>query len=268
MKKRAVTAFFFAVIMLASFFFGSAIFTFFYWLLSAACLLEFYRLLESEKRELTKGAGLFLGLMVYLMAMASVKEGFEANNLLLLFPIILFIYFQELYRKSELPFQNIAYTVLGPVYVVLPFCFFYALAFLSGDYSYQVPLGLLLLIWANDTGAYVTGVKFGKRRLFERHSPKKSWEGFAGGLLFSLLTGFLLSNYFKEINPTNWLIVAFICSVAGTYGDLSESMLKRSLGTKDSGGLLPGHGGLLDRFDSLFFAAPAVYLFLLFKDIL
>ena len=267
MKKRAITAFFFAAIMLASFFFGSAPFTFFYWLLSAACLLEFYRLLESEKRELTKGAGLFLGLMVYLMATSAVKENFDFIHLLLLFPIILFIYFQELYRKSENPFQNIAYTILGPVYVVLPFCFFYALAFLSGHYSYQLPLGLLLLIWANDTGAYMIGVKFGKHRLFERHSPKKSWEGFAGGVLFSLFAGFILSNYFKELNPTNWLIVAFICSVAGTYGDLCESMLKRSLGTKDSGGLLPGHGGLLDRFDSLFFAAPAVYLFLLFKDI-
>lgn len=268
MKTRAITAFFFAASMLASFFLGSAFFTFFYWLLSGACLLEFYRLVKSEHIQPLTTIGFFLGLMTFLLGIAAVKGEFDPANLLLLVPIVLAIYIHELYRKSPQPFNNIAYTIFGPIYVVLPFCFFYGLSFLSGEYNYQLSLGTLLLIWANDSGAYFFGIKLGKHRLFERHSPKKSWEGFVGGLLVALLGGGILSQFFQAVNPTNWLIVALICSVAGTYGDLSESMLKRSIGTKDSGGLLPGHGGLLDRFDSLFFAAPAVYLYLTFAKLL
>jgi len=136
------------------------------------------------------------------------------------------------------------------------------MAFRDGQYSFHYPLAFLMMLWSSDTGAYIFGVKFGKHRLFERHSPKKSWEGFIGGLICSALTAYVLSLYFTELSLFHWLIVASIITVTGTLGDLSESMLKRSLSTKDSGTFLPGHGGFLDRFDGLLIAAPLVYFYL------
>lgn len=118
------------------------------------------------------------------------------------------------------------------------------------------------MLWANDTGAYLFGVKFGKNRLFERHSPKKSWEGFFGGMFTSLVASYLISMQFTEMSPLIWAGMSFLIVCFGTLGDLVESMLKRSLDAKDSGSFLPGHGGFLDRFDGLLIAAPVVYVYL------
>ena len=118
------------------------------------------------------------------------------------------------------------------------------------------------MLWANDTGAYLFGMKFGKRKLFERHSPKKSWEGFFGGMFTSLIVAFVISHFFVELDTLVWAGMAILISSFGTLGDLVESMLKRSLDAKDSGSFLPGHGGFLDRFDGLLIAAPVVYVYL------
>jgi len=123
-------------------------------------------------------------------------------------------------------------------------------------------LGILFLIWSSDSGAYVVGSLIGRTRLFERISPKKSWEGTIGGGLFSLLVAYILSRYFLEIRTDQWLTLAVIVIVAGILGDLIESMLKRSLQIKDSGSILPGHGGILDRFDALIFAVPFAWVYL------
>ena len=161
-----------------------------------------------------------------------------------------------------MPFQNIAITILAVCYVAIPFSFYLALGFMGAGFSYILPLSLLLLIWANDSGAYIFGVTLGKHRLFERHSPKKSWEGFVGGIFIASLVAWILSGYVNTIAPTHWLMLAILVGLVGTFGDLVESMFKRSLNIKDSGSFLPGHGGLLDRFDSLIFAAPLVYIYL------
>ena len=118
------------------------------------------------------------------------------------------------------------------------------------------------MLWANDTGAYLVGVKFGRTKLFERHSPKKTWEGFIGGALISAGVALIISHYFTELEWQQWVIMAVLISFFGTTGDLIESMFKRSINVKDSGGILPGHGGLLDRFDGLFLAVPVVYAYL------
>lgn len=118
------------------------------------------------------------------------------------------------------------------------------------------------MLWASDTGAYLFGRKLGSHKLFERHSPKKTWEGFFGGVLTSVLVSFIISLFFKEIPFLVWGGMAVLIVSFGTLGDLVESMLKRSLDAKDSGSLLPGHGGLLDRFDGLLIAAPIVYAYL------
>jgi phosphatidate cytidylyltransferase len=123
-------------------------------------------------------------------------------------------------------------------------------------------IGYLVILWLNDTGAYFIGSLLGKHRLFERISPKKSWEGSIGGAALSLITAWAVSLVFTDISLWKWLVMAGIISITGTLGDLVESMLKRSLDVKDSGSLLPGHGGILDRFDAVFLSVPFVFVFL------
>lgn len=262
MKTRVITAFFFASCMLGSLFFGPFVFAAFGLLLLVVGILEFYRLVKSTELSPNIPAGLMLSSAVYGLAFSLLVYNKSLQNALLLVPIVLVVFVAELYRKSSTPFQNIAITLLAVCYVGFPFSFYLALGFMGASFSFILPLSLLLLIWANDSGAYVFGITLGKHRLFERHSPKKSWEGFMGGILVSGLVAWMLSRYVYAISLTHWLVLAVLVGVAGTLGDLVESMFKRSLNIKDSGSFLPGHGGLLDRFDSLIFAAPLVYIYL------
>ena len=206
-------------------------------------------------------AGSLLGLALFLSFAFFQIDWLSAKYLLMSVPFITVIFLWELYRKAENPFMNIAYTFFGVIFAVLPFLFFFSLGFLDGSYNYHYPLGFLILLWSSDTGAYLIGRSFGKTKLFERHSPKKTWEGFFGGMGLSILAAFILSQFFQGIEAWQWIISAVIIAAFGTYGDLSESMLKRSYQIKDSGTILPGHGGLLDRFDGLLLAAPLVYVF-------
>lgn len=165
----------------------------------------------------------------------------------------------ELYRKKEDPMGNAAFAVFSFLYLTLPF----ALLLVLYDGSPLFVLALFMMVWSNDTFAYLVGITLGRHRLFERISPKKSWEGAVGGLVFTLLTAAVFAYFVEEMNLIQWLGMASIVVVFSTFGDLFESLFKRSLEVKDSGVLLPGHGGFLDRFDSILFAAPAVSLYLL-----
>lgn len=129
------------------------------------------------------------------------------------------------------------------------------------DYFSGLLIGLFVIIWSSDVFAYLVGSAIGKNRLFERVSPKKSWEGSIGGLSFALLAAYILSLIYPQISLVNWLVLAIIIVIAGTFGDLVESMLKREAGVKDSGTILPGHGGVLDRFDATIFAVPFVFVY-------
>jgi phosphatidate cytidylyltransferase len=175
----------------------------------------------------------------------------------------------ELYRKKERPFGNIAFAIFGVVYISLPFAFLNYLAVYNPlgihlAYNPWLVMGFFILIWTNDTGAYLAGRAFGKNKLFERISPKKTWEGAIGGLLLTLVAAFLLNKYSSLLNITHWMIIATIIVVFGNLGDLTESLFKRSVNIKDSGSILPGHGGLLDRFDAVLIAAPMVFTYLYF----
>ncbi|WP_207536340.1 phosphatidate cytidylyltransferase [Desertivirga arenae] len=264
MKTRAITGFFFVLVMLASVLTGEKTFVLFFLVLSLLCVNEFYGLVQSDDVKPQRFLGIilaaatFIPVLVYLLT----REGL--GYILISAPIAIITCIAELYKKSERPFHNLAYTYFGVTYLIMPFAFFSALAFLDGTYNFHLPLGFMLLLWASDTGAYLFGVKLGKSKLFERHSPKKSWEGFFGGLFTSLLVAFILSTQYIEIPTIHWAIMSLLIVVGGTFGDLVESMLKRSVGKKDSGSILPGHGGLLDRFDGLLFAAPLVFVYLYF----
>lgn len=267
MKTRAITGFIFAAVVLALILINAYTFTALFVIITLLCTIEFYKLVKSGDIKPQLPGGFILVLSIVIPIIFHFLNDKSISNLLFCVPFVILIVIAELYNNHKNPFHNIAYTIFGVIYAALPFCFFYALAFIDGQYSFQYPLGFILMLWASDTGAYLFGISLGKHRLFERHSPKKSWEGFAGGLICSMLTAFILSIYFSELLLIHWLVIGAIIAVAGTLGDLSESMLKRSLSTKDSGSFLPGHGGFLDRFDGLLLAAPLVFVYLYLIEI-
>jgi phosphatidate cytidylyltransferase len=152
--------------------------------------------------------------------------------------------------------------ILGLFYVAMPFSLLNIAVYENGHYNFEVIFGCLFILWASDTGAYFAGTLFGKRKLFERISPKKSWEGAVGGAILAVIFALIIADYFDSLEKWQWLTISAIIIVGGIYGDLIESLLKRSIEIKDSGVSLPGHGGFLDRFDGLLISAPFIVAFL------
>ena len=146
--------------------------------------------------------------------------------------------------------------------MAVPFALLNVCVYINGYYSYQIILGLLFIIWASDTGAYFAGPKFGKTKLFERVSPKKSWEGSIGGTIAALVMAAIIATFYNDLFFWEWLVLSVITVVTATYGDLVESLFKRSIAIKDSGTVIPGHGGFLDRFDGLLLSAPFILAYL------
>ena len=149
-------------------------------------------------------------------------------------------------------------------YIILPFIFITKIPFGVKGYNPKIIISIFILIWTNDTFAYIVGKSIGKRKLFERISPKKTIEGFIGGVIFAVIASYIISKYYIEVKEGAtfiWIVIALIVGVFGTIGDLIESKFKRVAGVKDSGIIMPGHGGILDRFDSVIFVAPIVFLF-------
>jgi len=186
---------------------------------------------------------------------------------------IIYLLVSELYLKAEDPINNWAYTMLSQLYIALPLSLISVLAFRATPegvaYTYTLPLAVFVFLWCSDTGAYCFGSLFGRHKLFPRVSPGKTWEGSAGGALVAVGVGALawhLSNQYgvndMQMNVWEWMGLALVVVVFGTWGDLVESLFKRTLGVKDSGNILPGHGGMLDRFDSSLLAIPAAVVYL------
>lgn len=175
------------------------------------------------------------------------------------FPLFFIWNSTELWRKKEQPLINIGISVYGFLYVCVPLLLA-LLIHLSDSNSFPLLAGMFILIWTNDTFAFLSGKFFGKTKLFERISPKKTWEGTIGGIIFTVLMAFALSKLFDAEKVTFWILSVFWIVPAAIYGDLLESLFKRSLGVKDSGNIMPGHGGILDRFDASFFAIPFFFV--------
>lgn len=242
-------------------------------ILLAGTQYEYYLMIRNTGVRPQMIAGIITGSTAYIVATLIAAQIIPMSSFLVIIPMMLIMMVIELYRKQEKPFDSLSHTFFAILYTAIPFSMFPFSAFnrtglnsiLSHDkilFSPGIIIGFFLLLWANDTGAYLSGMSLGKHKLMERISPKKTWEGFFGGMIAAALTAWLLSGWLGVVDTVHWVIVALIISIAGTYGDLVESMLKRSVGVKDSGTIMPGHGGFLDRFDSAIFSFPLVYLFI------
>ena len=256
--KRILSSLFAIPIILIAIYWSMWSYFLLFFFIMVFCMLEFYKLVGIKGVLPQRFLGIFIGGLAYMIVFIRCIGWIRIDYLYLLGPMIALMYCMELYRKTVSPFTNIAYTLLGIIYVSVPFSLLHMIAFHQGGYHYALVIGILLLLWTNDTGAYLIGSSMGKRKLFQRISPKKSWEGSMGGALLTLLVGYLLAGYFHSINVWEWLAIGSTVIIAGTYGDLIESMLKRSIHCKDSGALIPGHGGMMDRFDSFLLVIPCI----------
>jgi len=225
---------------------------------------EFYKLLGLDGNLPLKAFGTFVGLFTYTLVFVIERGHFHYKYLLILIPIASFVYVIKLYKRDEKrPLINIAVTYMGVLYVAVPFSLLHISAYeLGGSYQYPIVLGVLFLLWASDIGGYFAGRALGKRKLFERVSPKKTWEGSIGGAVFSLVVAYGMFHLFGILPLWKWFTMSAIITIAGSYGDLVESLFKRSMDIKDSANSIPGHGGFLDRFDGLLLAAPFIAVFL------
>ncbi len=260
---RSLSGIVFLILFIGSILYSQWSFVGLFSLLALFGLREFYTLIKKSGTDIDVNTPALIGFATILLFGAEKLSTLEYRYIGLGIALAFISFFKELFRHKEKPFEVLGFIAVGYMYVLLPILFFMFLGFFKYDeYTWQITLGYLIIIWANDSGAYGFGVTFGKHRMLEHISPKKSWEGAAGGLLFGAIAAYFWSQNFTIISTTNWIIVAVIIIVTGTMGDFVESMLKRSLGVKDSGNIMPGHGGILDRFDSVLLSAPFVWAYL------
>ncbi|MGB1040401.1 MAG: phosphatidate cytidylyltransferase [Flavobacteriales bacterium] len=246
---------------------------------STLATYEFYQILNKKKLSQNTKYGPFVNVIIYtLLSLYFIGIINDDRYLFLIVPFIIILVLQELFYKGSIPYQNISSTLFALLYITLPFAILNYLSFNEEIYdkiglsnNWNLLTGFFIILWTSDSMAYLTGRLIGKHKLFPRVSPGKTWEGFIGGVIFSVVAGYIFSIVTVDFHkvtylspPFHWIIMALIISIFGMLGDLSESLLKRSGGVKDSGNILPGHGGILDRFDGILLSAPLVLCYLLF----
>ncbi len=268
---RTLSGIVFVAVMVGAIIYGPLYFGLLFTIVTALAVREFCSVVNQREDVdvnpmicSVAGAYLFLAFFGYLSGLTPTLAVFIPYLISIVYLLI-----SELYLQRESPLNNWAYTMLSQMYVALPFSLLPVLAFMTNpslpiqvDYRWMFPLAVFIFLWTSDTGAYCFGSLFGRHKLFPRISPGKTWEGSIGGTLLSLAAAALVARFDSSLTLPQWLGFALVVVVFGTWGDLVESLLKRQLGLKDSGNFLPGHGGLLDRFDSSLLAIPAVTVYL------
>jgi phosphatidate cytidylyltransferase len=270
--KRSISGAIYIILLIASIEYSIESFFILFGIFLLIAVIEFCNLLRLNKIAPIVVANLVY-LFFYKIAIATKTDGFfyilRYNNifdLVVLFltlivslKCVVFLYDDKNLKIDS--FSKFAY-LIG--YIILPFIIITKIPFGIKGYNPNILISIFVLIWTNDTFAYLVGKSIGKHKLFERISPKKTIEGFIGGIIFAIIASYFISKYFLKIPEKNiyiWFIIAFIVGVFGTIGDLVESKFKRIAGKKDSGKIMPGHGGILDRLDSVIFVAPIIFLF-------
>lgn len=273
---RAITGAVFVAIMVVGISFRPDVMILLFAAITGLTIWEFTGLVNQSEnvavnRFISTAAGIY-----FFLAVAGYCSGLTPSAAFVPYLLtVVYLLVSELYLKQTNPINNWAYTMLSQMYIALPFSMINVLAFRStpdGNVTFEwlLPLSLFIFLWTNDTGAYCSGSLLGRHKLFPRISPGKSWEGSIGGAVFVMLAAAII--YFLNVGQTDglvagmplwqWLGLGLVVVVFGTWGDLVESLFKRTLGIKDSGNILPGHGGMLDRFDSSLMAIPAAVVYL------
>lgn len=262
LTKRTITGAIYVLSVIAAVCIDRYVAAVYFGMIMILALREFIAV--SAKAEIRLNAPMiyFVSVVSYL-AFVSHAFGFAYSAIAMFASLlcIIALAISALYVKSATPFSSMAYSLTAVGYIVLPLSLSNLLFAMHDYFDCNVLLSIFIFAWCNDTFAYLIGCKFGKRRLFERHSPKKSWEGFFGGFAATVLAGVVMWQLLGG-NVYIWLLMAVVTTVVGTFGDLIESMFKRQMGVKDSGNILPGHGGILDRFDILLLVLPAMWIVL------
>ena len=269
--KRAISGAVYILLLLASILYSTESFLILFGVFLIISLFEFCNLIQVDKLiPVLAGTSLYVLVTFFSNYNESKSSDIQTLDIILLsstllisIKCIVFLFDNNIQSVSTL--SKYLY-LLG--YITLPFVFITKISFGVNDYNPKIIIGLFILIWTNDTFAYIVGKSMGKHKLFEKISPKKTIEGFFGGLIFAIFAGYLISIYlikpsaqFSDKSILIWMIIAAIVGVIGTIGDLIESKFKRIAGVKDSGKIMPGHGGVLDRLDSVIFVAPFIFLF-------
>ena len=268
--KRTISGTVYVLIILG----GTIIHPFVFALVFAAFLFftqfEFYKLIKHAGYKPSMYAGIISGILFFLICFG-LAIGFLPKQFGFSFiPFLLFLLILEIFRSNENTIGNSGLSTFGFVYIAAPFGLmnFIVHSAVEGQGSNFYPwilVGIFLILWINDSFAYLIGTALGKHKMCEHISPGKSWEGFVGGAVFAVVMGILNAVLFQALSMLSWIVVAVLIISFGTLGDLFESKIKRELGLKDTGSIMPGHGGFLDRFDSLLFAVPAVFIWLMFS---
>ncbi|WP_430409750.1 phosphatidate cytidylyltransferase [Kordia sp.] len=254
---RSLSGLIFISLLIFSVFYSETAILVVFVIFGLVCMSEFSKLINLR------------GFIQYIIFLAIVgvfaywKPSQEATMILLVFSIFVsFFLIQDLFTKKVIPLFQFKKFLLATFYISSSFAFLLLIPSAAGTYEPCIILGSFILVWVNDSFAYLTGKNFGRQKLFERISPKKTVEGFLGGLLFSCVASYFIAKFTLTLSFGSWLILAIIISSIGTIGDLIQSKFKRQANVKDSGSILPGHGGIFDRLDSMIFSAPFIYLFL------
>lgn len=276
LRTRSITAAVFVVVLVGCIYLSYYSFLALFFFVGIWALKEFYDLAEKLNAAPFRASGIISGVItfisIYVQQFAPTEPSMLVvflQNVFYLIPFVIAIEF--LFSKVNDPFHAFVFTIAGIFYAIIPFALlvqipvtgkFEGFSQIADQYDFFKILGIILLIWANDTFAYLGGSLFGKNKMYEKVSPGKTWEGTVIGVILCIGVGFVLNVNHTFANNLVWPLIALFVGVFGTIGDLIESLMKRKAGVKDSGNLMPGHGGILDRFDSLLFTSPFLFVIL------
>jgi len=251
--------------MVGSIIWNSYAFALVFLLVAVLGLLEFYRLLKSGGVNPFTFTGLMVAVPIYVLIALIANLKIPGYYVVMILPLLFIIPLTAVYKYDNSVFKNTIYTVFGIIYIIIPFAvlnLFFDPQLKKNPDQYMLLLGYFIIMWLNDSAAYLIGAWIGRNQLAKSVSPKKTWEGSIGGFIFGMATAISVYFVFRVYSLFDWVIIGLLVIVFGTFGDLFESLFKRNLGIKDTGRIIPGHGGILDRFDGILLSAPFIYLYI------
>ncbi len=264
--KRSITGIVFAAVMLAGIIINQYVFAIVFTVFLLLTLWEFYKISENIGYEPSTKIGLISGFLLFIIFFFAANHVIPQKYIFLSILIPLVTLLPDLFDKRKNGFKNSMITIAGIIYIALPFSLLSFILFPANDAEPEfypwILIGIFIIIWMYDSMAYVFGSWLGKHKICQRISPKKSWEGLIGGAVFAVITSVVISKFFLELGMIDWIVISLLIISFGTSGDFFESKLKREAGVKDSGSILPGHGGMLDRFDTVLFAVPVIFVWI------